>query len=202
MRGTFGLLAGVLCVGVLSGSAIGEVYTLSGMCENEQFSPGFGGADQFPFAGESVLSDVSFSFSYDSDALPYEIDGGIARYELDGSTSSFTLGANTFSFDTIRIIVGTTQFENGLISMSGTNDALGVDAGIQFESIAPIGSSLPTSFHLNDFDLFRAFSMNSDQNQFLLPILFGSVTDASLVPAPGAIAVLGLGGVFVGRRRR
>ena len=202
MRRTIGMTAGALVIGVLSGAAGSDVYTLSGVCESEQFGFGFGGADQYPFAGESAMSDVSFSFSYDSDAVPYEVEGGIARYEFVGSGSSFTLGANTVEFDSVRIIVGTSQSGNGVISMSGVNDALGVDAGVQFESIAPIGTALPTSFDLNGFDLFRSFSMNSDQNQFLLPILFGSVTDASLVPAPGAIGVLGLGCLVGARRRR
>jgi hypothetical protein len=202
MRRTIGMMTGALVVGVLSHSAGADALALVGEGTISDFGSGFGGADQFPFAGESAMSPVSFSFSYDTDAAPVEIIGGRATYEFDGTGSWFQLGSSTIEFDLVEIRVGETQFGQGVISMSGFNTALGVNAGIQFESLDPIPMDLPTSIDLGMFSSFREFLIDSDQNQFLLPIVLGSVTSASVVPAPGALGVLGVGCLLGARRRR
>lgn len=196
------LIAGFVAVGSMLSTAHADTFQLIGEGFAQDFGSSFAGSDSFPFTGLEQNDPVSFQFEYDDQTAAHTIEGNRARYTFTGTNSFFVIGDNTMSVDTFELIVGTTNSGFGLISMSGRNETHGISAGIQFESTQiTLPMDVPTSLDTSMFNSLRMFSVNSDQNQLLLPNLFGPIQAASIVPAPGTISMV-IGASVLGMRRR
>ncbi len=179
-----------------------ELFTFHATCSIEMVSPGFDGANQFPFLGLDDTDTAEFTFIYDTDTLPDLIDGGMARYSFDRDDASIRLGDSTAFFDSFTIWVGTSVQGHRSLGFRGINTSLNLVAGIGFSGISPLPSDLPTSLDLDTFNLGRSFDADSTLNQRLLPIVFGGVQTATITPAPGGAMLMGLSGLLATRRRR
>lgn len=196
------LTTGLITISSMLGAAHADTFQLIGEGFAQDFGSSFAGSDSFPFTGLEQNDPVSFQFEYDDQTAAHTIEGNRARYTFTGTNSFFVIGDNTMSVDTFELIVGTTNSGFGLISMSGRNETHGITAGIQFESTQiMLPMDVPTSLDTSMFNSLRMFSVNSDQNQLLLPNLFGPIQSASIVPAPGTISMV-IGASVVGMRRR
>jgi hypothetical protein len=193
----------LITVAILISGAHADTFQLTGEGIAEEWRPSFAGSDAFPFLGIETNDLISFQFEYDTDTAPHTIDGNIARYTFAGTNSFFVIGDNTMSVDTFELGVGTTDSGLGVIDMLGRNEEHGISANISFTSThTTLPMDVPTLLDLNLFNSFREFSVNSDLNQFLLSNLFGPIQNASIVPAPGTLAMGLCVGTLMTRRRR
>lgn len=186
-------------LGLVSFNASSEIFTFESTGVIEQFGVGFGGADQFPFIGLAAGDQIFFHFEYDINTLPTSNDGLKASYNFDGAGSFVRLGSTTLEFDEISISLGSGA--GGHMSFNGSIASLGFSAGLTIEGPTPLQIDLPTSIDLSQFTWSRNSGANSDQNQFLLPIVMGTVDTAVITPAPATIPLI-MGGLLVGTRRR
>jgi len=199
MKNTYAIISACLAMG--AGAASGDILALEGAGTIEQFSGSFAGADQFPFIGLNDGDAISFRYQFDTTASAVSFDGLIANYAFSGDGSLMQLGSSMLTFDSMTMRVGTTTSGGGEIELHGFNSALGVSASVSFFSSSAMAMDLPTSFDFNSFDSFREFDADSNLNQFLLPIAFGTLDSAQIVPTPGMGSFIAAG-LLIGLRHR
>lgn len=193
--------AAVLAVGSLCGPAAAQLYTLEFGGEIENFIASANGADQFPFSMTAHADPLLYHFEYDISAAPVSFLGERPIYEFEDGNSWVRLGDTTVVLDGIRITVGSVNGES-LLFVDGWVESLDFTATAELFGFAEIPNALPTSIDLEDFNSARNLYANNDANQFLLPIVLGSLDSASIVPAPAGMFVLALGAAVAPRRLR
>lgn len=191
-----GVLFAVTCV-----ATDAEIYSFESTGVITDFSPGFGGADQFPFIGLNTGDSLFYHFEYDINIAPSFSDGFTTRWEMDGSGSYAMLGSTRVDFDSIRIVVSSDGILGGNLGFSGFVDEDGVSAGLNIEGPEPLGHVLPTSVNLSQFTWSRNAGADSDQNLLLFPIVLGTVDSATITPAPAGSLLLLASAAIVRRRR-
>jgi len=200
MKNTYGIISACLAMG--AGAASGDILALEGTGTIEQFSPSFDGADLFPFVGLNDGDAISFHYQFDTNTLPSSIDGMIATYELDATGSYMQLGESVMTFDSVTMRVGTSNSDHGLFTFLGHNSIFGASAFVGLFDSDPLSMDIPHAIEFDSFTWSRDFYADTDANQFLLPIAFGILDSAQIVPAPGLGSLIATGLLFGLRRRR
>ncbi|MCA9304399.1 MAG: hypothetical protein KC996_09780 [Phycisphaerales bacterium] len=178
------------------------IYSFDGTGEIFQFGFGFGGADSYPFAGLNHGDAMAFHFVYDTSVSAVSDDGMAAEYLFAGGESFVEMGGTSVGFDSFRVLVGEFSSGGGFLSFIGRNESLGLTAVVALYGASGQPTALPTAFDHGEFTWSSEFSVNSDENQFLLPVVFGDFLTGEITPAPGT-GLMMLGGlVLAGRRRR
>lgn len=123
------------------------------------------------------------------DVLGYQIDDGSA------SQSGTVLGVPEAGVETFMIVGKIDWVPNG-----------GLDT-LTLYNITDVNAPLPTSFATMTADLdntlFDTLAFESHQVATIDEIRFGTeLSDVGVVPEPGSLALLGLGGLMIGYRRR
>lgn len=122
----------------------------------------------------------------------YQIDDGVATQ----STPSNPIVATDDSVSTF-MIVGKIDW-----APNGSNDTLTL-YNVADPTTGLPGSSFATMSADLDNTLFDTLAVESQQVATIDEIRFGtSLTDVGVVPEPGSLALLGLGGLLIGTRRR
>ena len=184
------LIAGTI-LATLSGSSIADMLTFESTGIIIDFSPGFDGADEFPFVGLDAGDSLFYHFEFESTATPISMSANNALFELDGAGSYAILGSTVVNFERIRISVGSSDgVIGGYFNIDGYVDSLGINAGIGMQGGAFLAPELPSSIDVSQFNWARNAGADSDQNQILFPIVLGSVDTATLTPAPASSALL------------
>lgn len=177
-------------------------------------SPALADVDLYNFTGtvldiggnqRNVAGPLRFGDAF-SGTLTYESDGGspqLGRITVDFPAGGFVyegpsiftkLFDDSFGFDVLRLAAdgsfGDFNFTNfGLTLQDSSNTVFGPSP------------ELPAVLSFDDFDL-RGFQVNGNQlstgNQFFIA---GSLSTLTLVPEPASFVLLGIGGVFMLKRR-
>jgi len=196
------LIAGTI-LATLSGSSIADMLTFESTGIITDFSPGFDGADEYPFVGLDTGDSLFYHFEFESTATPISMSANNALFELDGAGSYAVLGSTVVNFERIRISVGSSDgVIGGYFNIEGYVDSLGINAGIGMQGGAFLAPELPSSIDVSQFNWARNSGANSDQNQVLFPIVLGTVDTATITPAPASSALLLAAAGFARRRRR
>lgn len=194
-------IAGTIAI-MIACAAQAEIYTFESSGVITDYSPGFGGGDQFPFVGLSAGDSLFYHFEYDINTIPVFDNGTTKTWEIAGTNSYAMLGSTRVDFDWIRIIISSDGVSSAGVGFNGFVDDIGVNAGLSMDGPVPMAVELPTSIDVNSFSWARNAGADSNQNNILFPIVLGTVDTVTVVPAPGAMGVV-IGGVgFFGRRRR
>ena len=198
------LTALIACLITATGPAHAEIYTLEMEGVITDFGANFTGADQFPFAGLSNGDQMLFHFEYDLSTMPSDTNGGLTYYTIDGAGSYVQLGASTIQFSQVSILVGTTNgAQFGALGFSGIAPELnGFNAGFSIEGGPGLPGDLPTEINLSDFNSARNAGANNELNDFLFPIVLGTVDSITITPAPAGSFALLAGGLLASIRRR
>ena len=191
----------VSALGLISFSAGAEILTLEATGTVEMFSSSFNGANQFPFVGLNDGDAISYRYQFDTSSMPTSVEGGIANYEFDSSGSYIQLGDSEMNFDSVTLRIGTHINGNGVLSFTGYNSALGVSTSMLLLGPDSLSMGLPQSVDFESFTSQREFYVDTDANEFLLPVAFGNLNSAQITPSPATIPLV-MGGLLIGTRRR
>ncbi|MBL4808771.1 MAG: hypothetical protein JKY43_01770 [Phycisphaerales bacterium] len=158
-----------------------------------------------PVAGTSwdIFVEGSMNFDFDEDgiyetvmAIPY---GFVETATSTGPATSFT---NTVAVADFDIDTGL----GGIITISGLMATIFIDVDGPYGS-GPMGAGATMNVSLSGGDIFilNAFIDAADNagldDDIMTAGFFGDFT-VTLIPAPGALALLGMGGMIATRRRR
>ena len=131
-------------------------------------------------------------------------------YKYSGLSSAMTINYGTSGLNNAEIIAEVNH-QSGLTGLTATTSALAGDAQCRFNDFLP--TDLQNSIVLNWFPammpttpgLSQVFTFAWDLTVIEPPSFVGnglSVGAVGSLPSPGAMALMGLAGVFGGRRRR
>lgn len=164
----------------------------------------FGGASRdssAPIAGDwSMQLNASEASGNLASGVTYNsvFNGGFASLEENTNVN--------LSFDA-NINLGVAGVANYVVRILNDDGAIVADSGFQGMTSANSLDITVPSFGPNPNDVFAAFVLiqtqaGAVQGSFAEATIDNVVIDATLVPAPGALALLGLGGLGIARRRR
>lgn len=173
----------------LSGAASAQITTVnfaySGTDTNISYPAISAGTGSFSFAsgltsvGLSDLTAFSFTTTRDIPTFGFTSTFSYGLSDLSAFAGSFTLSGDINALS-LRTFERSATFSNG----SGSG------AGFRI-------TSWSTALNSGPADVFYTDSLNMITN-----LTSGTVTVTSVVPAPGAAVMLGLGGLIASRRRR
>lgn len=159
-----------------------------------------------PVTGAAVLP-VDTNLSYAGSGAPVRAVGVAYTNSLagvlPGSTRQFIIDSNTdMLVETGSMAGGNASFNAGVVSPIGS---LGFDTGdlVGFDIFGPTGvallSTTPTG---GATSTLRVLDLSSGGSFSLGDIAGGTIRDITVIPAPGAAMIAGLGGLALLRRRR
>jgi uncharacterized protein (TIGR03382 family) len=159
-----------------------------------------------PVSGGAVLP-VDTALTYTGTGAPVRAVGAAYTNSLagvlPGSTRQFIIDSATdMLVETGSQAGGNASFNGGVVTPVGS---LGFDTGdlVGFDIFGPTGVALiSTTPGGGATSSLRILNLSNASSMFLGDIAGGTIRDITIIPAPGAIAVGGLAGLALMRRRR